>query len=168
MTDREKIVELRDQGLSHSEIGKRLGFSTGKVTYQLKLEPREAICVICGKKFITYYKYSSKTCGNKDCVFKQKSAGSTKNIDKKFEYTVDEPYSHTTNSFIVEDLLLGKSIKEIALTYNRSPKHVEKHIRENLTPSVQMKYVDKFSEYQKMKIRRFTDDKLRGTGEMGK
>lgn len=168
MTDREKIVELRDQGLSHSEIGKRLGFSTGKVTYQLKLKPREVICVICGKKFITYYKYSSKTCGNKDCVSKQRSAGSTKNIDKKFEYTVDEPYSHIINSFIVEDLLLGKSIKEIALTYNRSPKHLEKHIKENLKHDVMEKYVRGFSEYQKEKVRRATYGKLREIREMGK
>lgn len=168
MTDREKIVKLKGEGLTHAQIAAKLDYSVGKVTYQLHLKPKNLVCIICGKEFVAYSQFGSKTCDDEDCRRKHRRANSSKNSKERFEYTEDEPYSDIVNSFIVEDILLGKSIKEMSRVYSRHPKHLEKHIKENLKQDVMEKYVRNFSEYQKEKVRRATNDKLREIREMGK
>lgn len=117
MTEYERIVALRKQGLTQAEIATKVGRSQSNISYILR------------------------------------TGGRAKSGGKKAP-TVNREYSPLINMFIVEDLLLGATVKEMAETYYRDENDLRNHIETVLTPDVRKKYEKKFSDYQREKLRR--------------
>ena len=163
MIDRKRALKLRKQGLSTTEIAKIMGYSQAGISKALRndYKPKtKRTCPICGDTFMIAGKQKNKTCRNDTCIRKYIAIQQAERYTKlKKEKRLVREYSDITNRFIVEDLLLGISIKEIAETYNRGLNDLKKHIENVLTPEVRQQYIRQFSNYQKTKIRRFWDVK---------